>query len=96
MSGFERRTSHSSQKRDEWGTRALVLAVFGMMCVGAMGQAVAPLTLQVDAAVGRHAISPEIYGIVSYDLDPSGGVGTGRRSTTGRSTPRMRGLTGTS
>jgi hypothetical protein len=45
-------------------------AGFLTLCVGALGQAVAPVTLQVDAAAGRHAISPEIYGIVSYDLDP--------------------------
>ncbi len=35
------------------------------------GQAQAPIALKVDASAGRHAIDPNIYGIVSYGLEPA-------------------------
>jgi hypothetical protein len=42
----------------------------GLGWTAARGQGVTPVTLRVDVAAGHHAISPEIYGIVSYGLDP--------------------------
>jgi len=45
-------------------------AGLGLMCAVGVAQQ-APVTLTVDVAAGRHAINSEIYGIVSYHLDPA-------------------------
>ena len=45
-------------------------AGLGLMCAVGVAQQ-APVTLTVDVAAGRNAINSEIYGIVSYHLDPA-------------------------
>jgi hypothetical protein len=47
--------------------RGLGILVVVMACGVGYGQTV---ELRVDVGAGRHAINPQVYGIVSYDLDP--------------------------